>query len=195
VRQATLLRPLSYDADGHEAPDSSPVARRRIVFYDGDRPSEGRIREAFPDDFWALSWRLAPDHRCTGADYVVVDICPDGRARVDLVAEVMKRYSPAGVYAVTAYPSLAVAVAAIKAGAKDCLAKPLDPFELLAAIDGSPTRSEACPRTLPSLARVQWDYMARVLESVQGNISQAARTLGIQRSTLQRKLKKYPPRW
>jgi two-component system, response regulator RegA len=42
------------------------------------------------------------------------------------------------------------------------------------------------------LWRVEWEHIQRVLADCEGNISQAARLLGIHRRSLQRKLSKYP---
>jgi two-component system response regulator RegA len=47
----------------------------------------------------------------------------------------------------------------------------------------------------PSLAWVVWSHIERVLSESDGNISEAARRLGITRRTLQLKRKKHPPRW
>ncbi len=51
---------------------------------------------------------------------------------------------------------------------------------------------EADLHNVPSLARVEWEHIQRVLSDVQGNISQASRLLGIHRRSLQRKLSKNP---
>ena len=45
----------------------------------------------------------------------------------------------------------------------------------------------------PSLARAEWEHINRVLEDCAGNVSKAARILGMHRRTLQRKLSTYPP--
>ena len=49
------------------------------------------------------------------------------------------------------------------------------------------------PLETPSLARAEWEHINRVLSDCGGNISEAARRLGIHRRSLQRKLQKYPP--
>jgi two-component system response regulator RegA len=46
----------------------------------------------------------------------------------------------------------------------------------------------------PSLARAEWEHIQRVLTDAGGNVSEAARRLGLHRKSLQRKLQKYPPR-
>jgi two-component system response regulator RegA len=55
-------------------------------------------------------------------------------------------------------------------------------------------RAERKPAAAPSLARVEWEHIQRVLSDCGGNISQAAKLLGMHRRSLQRKLNKYPPR-
>ncbi len=49
------------------------------------------------------------------------------------------------------------------------------------------------PSAVPSLARVEWEHIQRVLTDCGGNVSQAAKLLGLHRRSLQRKLAKYPP--
>jgi len=48
-------------------------------------------------------------------------------------------------------------------------------------------------RHLPSLERIQWEYIHAVLGSCDGNVSEAARQLGIYRQSLQRMLRRHPP--
>ena len=56
-------------------------------------------------------------------------------------------------------------------------------------------RSDADPEvdSMQSLHRLEWSYIQRVLSDCGGNISAAARKLGIHRRSLQRKLAKVPP--
>ena len=54
------------------------------------------------------------------------------------------------------------------------------------------SRSDQPPVEVPSLARVEWEHIQRVLADCDGNVSQAARLLGIHRRSLQRKLSKFP---
>lgn len=97
----------------------------------------------------------------------------------------------------TGYGSIATALQAVRLGAADYLTKPADADQILAALQGSPrppANSPDAPDTTPSLDRVEWEHMQRVLHDCGGNISQAARALGLDRRSLQRKLAKYPPR-
>ena len=90
--------------------------------------------------------------------------------------------------------SIAAAVEAMQRGAYHYLAKPVNTDELLATLCPPETPSVTRDEPTPSLARAVWEHMQRVLVECDGNISAAARRLGIARRTLQLKLKKYPPR-
>jgi two-component system, response regulator RegA len=82
----------------------------------------------------------------------------------------------------------------MRLGAVHYLTKPADADEVLAAFERPehPERAAEVPHQVPSLARVEWEHINRVLLDCEGNISQAARLLGLHRRSLQRKLAKYP---
>jgi two-component system, response regulator RegA len=89
----------------------------------------------------------------------------------------------------TGYGSIATAVESIKLGAASYLTKPADADQIIAAFNGTQPPNEV---DTPSLARVEWEHIQRVLQDCDGNVSQAARVLGIHRRSLQRKLAKDP---
>jgi len=96
----------------------------------------------------------------------------------------------------TGYGSIPTAISAMKRGADHYLTKPVDVDQILAVYDNLSVEASGAPETpetVPSLARVEWEHMQRVLADCGDNISQAARLLGIHRRSLQRKLGKYPP--
>jgi two-component system response regulator RegA len=84
-------------------------------------------------------------------------------------------------------------------GATHYLTKPADVDEVIASFDrkvaedesGLEADTEGEPQT-PSLARVEWEHIQRVLTDCGGNITKAAERLGIHRRSLQRKLSKFP---
>ena len=138
-------------------------------------------------------------------DFAIVDPgVPDGD-RVDLLA-VLGPVSPrTKVVFMNRAGSIAAAVQAVQRGAYHYLAKPVDPVELVATLRARPEAatdrvappspaSRSGPASTPTLARAVWEHMHRVLRDCEGNVSAAARRLGIARRTLQLKLKKYPPR-
>jgi len=113
-----------------------------------------------------------------------------------LVPQLLQRHPGIRVLVLTGYASIATAVRAIKLGAIDYLAKPVEVTEIVAALRGcrGGGDSESPPLNRPSPRRFEWEYIQQVLSEQQGNISATARALGMQRRTLQRKLAKRPVR-
>lgn len=97
----------------------------------------------------------------------------------------------------TGYGSIATAIDAVRLGATYFLQKPADADEILNVFvrgeTASSDASETAPKA-PSLARAEWEHINRVLHDCAGNVSEAARRLGLHRRSLQRKLQKFPPR-
>jgi two-component system response regulator RegA len=96
----------------------------------------------------------------------------------------------------TGYGSIATAMEAVRLGAKDYLTKPTDVARILEIIQRDDTQQSSENRAdpePPSLERVEWEHIQRILSDCDGNISAAARLLGMHRRSLQRKLQKYPP--
>ncbi len=122
----------------------------------------------------------------------IVDLRMPGGSGLDLLAEMLTRLPELEVVMLTGYGSIATAVEAVKRGAVNYLAKPADVDMILAAFEEAGDRE--VDYEPPSLARTEWEHIQRVLEDCDGNVSQAARKLGLHRRTLQRKLQKYPPR-
>ena len=126
----------------------------------------------------------------------VVDLkMPGGKSGLELVPELVRRFQGIQVVVLTGYGSIATAVEAVRQGAINYLSKPLDADQILAAFDadGEPHSPAEAETTPPSLARVEWEHIQRILTDCGGNISLAARKLGIHRRSLQRKLAKLPP--
>lgn len=99
------------------------------------------------------------------------------------------------IIVLTGYGSIATAVQSVKLGASAYLTKPVDADQILAAFDAQDDSApSATPPTVQSLARVEWEHIQRVMTDCDGNVSQAARLLGIHRRSLQRKLAKNPVR-
>lgn len=97
------------------------------------------------------------------------------------------------IVVLTGYGSIATALDAVRSGAVHYLTKPADIDDIVRAFDhdGSPDK-EPPPTSVPTLDRVEWEHIDRVLLSCGGNITQAAALLGLHRRSLQRKLAKRP---
>jgi two-component system, response regulator RegA len=128
-------------------------------------------------------------------EYAVVDLKMPGRGGLPLVAELKALDPSTAVVVLTGYGSIATATEAVRRGAVDYVSKPVDADELLAAFGRGAGNAPALPETAstPTLARAEWEHIQRVLADCEGNVSEAARRLGLHRKSLQRKLHKYPP--
>ena len=122
----------------------------------------------------------------------IIDLRMPGISGLDLVSELASRVPGIQMVVLTGYGSIATAVEAVRRGAVNYLTKPLDTDQILAAFERE-AEPQPVPASAPSLARVEWEHIQRILHDCNGNISLAARTLGLHRRSLQRKLGKLPP--
>jgi two-component system response regulator RegA len=127
--------------------------------------------------------------RAESPELAVVDLRLPGESGLAVVRD-LKALDPSTIVVVlTGYGSIATAVESIKLGAASYLTKPADADQIVAAFDGTQPPDDTLA---PSLARVEWEHIQRILTDCDGNVSQAARVLGIHRRSLQRKLAKRP---
>jgi two-component system response regulator RegA len=123
----------------------------------------------------------------------VVDLRLPGRSGLDVVRTLKALRPGVAIVVLTGYGSIATAIESLRLGAVHYLSKPLDVDQIVAAFGTGPITNEIAPVTeVPSLARVEWEHIQRVLTDCGGNISRAARLLGLHRRSLQRKLGKFP---
>ena len=131
--------------------------------------------------------------RADSPEMAVVDLKLQEDSGLDVVRELKAIDATTAIVVLTGYGSIATALESIRLGAVHYLTKPTDPDRILAAFDrGLAARPRDLPIDTPSLARVEWEHMQRVLTDCGGNISEAARQLGMHRKSLQRKLAKRP---
>ncbi len=132
---------------------------------------------------------------CFGPAYAAVDLKLGSDSGLHLVEPLLRMNREMKIVVMTGYGSIPTAVQAIKAGAVNYVAKPVDVDTLLAAFEagGTVLGSEATSAPM-SLKRLEWEHLQRVLDEHDGNISATARSLGMHRRTLQRKLQKRPVR-
>lgn len=173
--------------------------RKLLVVDDDDAFRESMELEFSDRGFQVLG---APDHRSAlglaaihRPAYAVVDLRLEGERGLEVLKDLIERLPAIKAVVLTGYGSIASAVEAIKLGARHYLTKPVDPDAIEQAFEretGDP--SVVVSEHPPSLARNEREYIEYVLASTGGNISEAARRLGLHRQSLQRKLRKYPPR-
>ena len=185
------------------APGTEAVAERVALLIDDDEVFRRRLARALADRGWEVhsaadgtsAVRLAST--CS-PDLAVVDLRLPGMGGLDIVRELRNLDQTTCIIMLTGYGSIATALTATKLGADHYLSKPADAdqilgaYQRLLAAEENPI-PEPTSQEVPSLARVEWEHIQRVLADCQGNISQAAKLLGLHRRSLQRKLSKYPP--
>jgi two-component system, response regulator RegA len=132
-------------------------------------------------------------------DWVVLDLRIGTESGLHLIQPLQASLPAARILLLTGYASIATAVAAIKLGAVQYLAKPAGVEEILSALgeDGRQLdeAADVAPAGEPlSVDRLEWEHIQKVLAQHEGNLSATARALKMHRRTLQRKLAKRPVR-
>jgi len=203
ARHDPPIRPRD-GASHHESGSATATQKLRILIVDDDATFRNRLVAAMltrnfeaygasnPAEARQMVARVRP-HRA------VLDMRMPGGSGLDLVLSLIELNPNLEIVMLTGYGSIATAIEAVRRGAVDYLTKPADTDQILASFDRVTERAAhslpegASSLTAPSLARVEWEHIQRVLADCHGNISQSARVLGIHRRSLQRKLSKYPP--
>lgn len=131
---------------------------------------------------------------------VTLDLRMPGGSGLDIVAQLAALPCDPCILLLTGYGSIPTAVEAVKRGAADVLTKPVDADRIVAAyakfregeVPVPGPSAGGAPEQTPTLTEVEWDHIHRVLADCAGNVSEAARRLGLHRRSLQRKLEKQP---
>ena len=126
--------------------------------------------------------------------YAVLDLRLEDGSGLSVVEALNKTRPDCRVVMLTGYGAIATAVAAVKAGALDYLAKPADPEDIVKALLASPDEKPEPPDNPMSADRIRWEHIQRVYELCGHNVSETARRLNMHRRTLQRILAKRAPR-
>jgi two-component system response regulator RegA len=177
--------------------------RRSLLIVEDDDAYRERLARALGDRGLEVTAVESAARARTAAEaespeFALVDLrLPDGSG-IEVVRALHAIDPTTRIVVLTGYGSIATALDAVRLGAAHYLTKPADVDEILAAFERGeavPAASGATPEppAPASLARVEWEHISRVLSDCGGNISKAARVLGIHRRSLQRKLTKYPP--
>lgn len=181
-------------------PTEPTAAGRRVLIVEDDGTAASLLARALRRHGYApdtvASVQEALDVSARGPlQAAVVDLRLENDSGLRLVPELVSRHPGIRVLVLTGYASVATAVQAIKMGASDYLSKPADVTDILRALEGDRAQAAREPRLeRPSFRRFEWEYIQKVLSEHGGNITQTARSLGMERRTLQRKLAKRPAR-
>lgn len=151
-----------------------------------------RVRVARTVDEAHSAMRQAPPQRA------VLDLNLLGENGLQLIRPLLEAAPDCRVVVLTGYASIATAVRAVKLGACEYLAKPVDPAAVVRALERADEPDGEIgpePPGVPlSVDQVEWEHIQRVLAEHEGNITATARALDMHRRTLQRKLAKHAPR-
>jgi two-component system, response regulator RegA len=173
---------------------------RTVLFVDDDEAFGQRMSRALQARGYSVTHALNAAEATRLAsqespELAVVDLrLPDGHG-LDVVRALHAIDETTRIIVLTGYGAIATAVESLRLGASDYLTKPIDAAQLVAAFAGDEAKAPA-PRdfVVPSLARLEWEHIHRVLADCGGNVSEAARALHMHRRSLQRKLSKHPVR-
>lgn len=177
-------------------------AAASIMLVDDDEVFRGRLARALRER--GLEVVEAGDHAGATAvvaarelTYALVDLRLPSGSGLEVVRTIKSFRPDTSVVVLTGYGSIATALEAVKLGATHYLSKPASVDDILSGFSpAAPVAAgeDVAEHDVPSLDRVEWEHINRVLTDCDGNVSEAARRLGIHRRSLQRKLAKYPAR-
>ena len=180
------------------APSSSAPS---LLVVDDDTTLRERLALAFTRRGYEV--RTAASHaealllaKQESPELAVVDLRMPGPSGLELIRDLKAIDPETRIVVLTGYGSITTTIDAMRLGAVYYLQKPADADEIIAAFargDSPPLEASANDFAVPSLDRVRWEHISRVLSDCTGNVSEAARRLGVHRRSLQRILQKYPP--
>ena len=177
----------------------SDFDNKSLLIVDDDNPFRERLSRAMEKKGFSV---LQAESVKKGLDcvrtnkpgFAVVDLrLTDGNG-LEVVKEIQNSNPSSRIIMLTGYGNIPTAVAAIKEGAIDYLAKPADADDVEKALLADPTKKAAPPENPMSADRVKWEHIHRVFELCNRNVSETARRLKMHRRTLQRILSKRSPR-
>ena len=168
-----------------------------MLVVDDDERLRERVGQAFAER--GMRVFLADGHAAATAtarqhaiDRSVVDLRMPGPHGLAVVQALIALQPDIEIVVLTGYGSIATAVEAMRLGARDYLTKPTHADRILAAFETDPEPMQEMEFDIPTLAKLEREHIERVLRDCNGNVSRAARALGVHRRTLQYKLAKFP---
>ena len=172
---------------------------RSLLIVDDDDPFRDRLSRAMEKKGFQVKDAKSVGNaielvKSSPPNFAVVDLRLEGGNGLEVVKEISDAKKDSRIVMLTGYGNLPTAVAAIKAGAIDYMAKPVDADDIEAALLAEPDSKAKPPENPMSADRVKWEHINRVFELCNRNVSETARRLKMHRRTLQRILSKRSPR-
>jgi len=172
---------------------------KSLLIVDDDNPFRERLARAMEKKGFEVSQAESVKKgievvKTKKPTFAVVDLrLKDGNG-LEVVKVIQNSNSNSRIIMLTGYGNISTAVAAIKQGAIDYLAKPADADDVEKALLADPNRKAEPPENPMSADRVKWEHIHRVFELCNRNVSETARRLKMHRRTLQRILSKRSPK-
>ncbi len=172
---------------------------KSLLIVDDDNPFRERLARAMEKKGFKVSQAESVKKGISSikqqkTSFAVVDLRLGDGNGLEVVKEIQKSNSKSRIIMLTGYGNISTAVAAIKQGAIDYLAKPADADDVERALLADPNEKAAPPENPMSADRVKWEHIHRVFELCNRNVSETARRLKMHRRTLQRILAKRSPK-
>ena len=172
---------------------------KNLLLVDDDSPFRERLARAMEKKGFQVSQAEGVKKgieavKQTYPGFAVIDLRLGDGNGLEVVKEIKKLGPESRVIMLTGYGNIPTAVAAVKDGAIDYLAKPADADDVEKALLADPQTKASPPENPMSADRVKWEHIHRVFELCNRNVSETARRLKMHRRTLQRILSKRSPK-
>ena len=175
------------------------IRDKSLVIIDDDEPFVRRLGKAMEKRGFRVSYAFSVSEgkkivKLNPPAFAVVDLKLGDGNGLEVVEQIRNLRPDSKIVVLTGYGAIATAVAAVKIGATDYLAKPADANDITSALLTDINQKPPPPENPMSADRVRWEHIQRVYELCNRNVSETARRLNMHRRTLQRILAKRSPR-
>ena len=175
------------------------AGERTLLIVDDDAPLRNRLARAMTERGFTVTVAASVAEGIQASApatpaYAAIDLRLADGSGLEVVSALRAARGDIRIVMLTGYGNIASAVVAIKAGAVDFLAKPVDADQVTAALLETDRPLPPPPEDPMSADRVRWEHIQRVFEQCNRNVSETARRLKMHRRTLQRILNKHAPR-
>ena len=193
---------MSYMSKMKETPPGLKISDfedKSLLIVDDDDPLRLRLMRAMEKKGFVVKEAKTVENaikivKSNPPKFALVDLRLEDGNGLDVVEEIGKLKNDSRIVMLTGYGNLPTAVAAVKAGAIDYMAKPVDADDVESALLAPKDFRAKPPENPMSADRVKWEHIHRVFELCNRNVSETARRLKMHRRTLQRILSKRSPR-
>jgi two-component system response regulator RegA len=177
----------------------SDFQEKSLLIVDDDNPFRDRLARSMEKKGFKVTQAESVKSaiqkaRETKPAFAVIDLRLGDGNGLEVVNEIRKSKKESRIVMLTGYGNIPTAVAAIKAGAIDYLAKPANAEDIETALLADPSKKAYPPKDPMSADRIKWEHIHRVFELCDRNVSETARRLKMHRRTLQRILSKKSPK-